>query len=265
MAFRRRVWIVAATLSAAIVLGGVVRPAHIAVVPATTTSVTRSASGHPISMAPVMHDNPAQRLFDDASRDEVCSRMSALAANAWQPGDAPVTPLESGDAERERLVGFCAKTLVSSEDDILSRMRAAATAGSADARRDVLEQKLRQDSEDVDALAADVLPDDMTAVSAYYAADVAALRSMALQPDAEAARLMAQLEEEGKLVERDPIEAASWQIFARLSAQRSLPRDEDLLRDPALDDFGDEDSAAAISLAKKLYSSMPPANTRIHP
>ncbi|WP_188795152.1 hypothetical protein [Dyella nitratireducens] len=129
----------------------------------------------------------------------------------------------------------------------------------------MLEQKLRQDSEDVDALAADVLPDDMTAVSAYYAADVAALRSMALQPDAEAARLMAQLEEEGKLVERDPIEAASWQIFARLSAQRSLPRDEDLLRDPALDDFGDEDSAAAISLAKKLYSSMPPANTRIHP
>lgn len=268
MFIRRRIWLVAATLSAAIVLVGIEHPARTVLAPALATRAPRFAPGHQMASrqkaAPVIQDNPASRLFDDARMDEVCSRISAQAAYELQPGEAPITASEPGGDEKERLNGFCAKKLISSDDEILSRMRDAASAGSAEARRHLLEQKLQQDSEDLDAIAADLSTDDMPAVRDYYADDVAALHSMALQPDAEAARLMAQLEDGGKLVERDPIEAASWQIFARISVERTLPADEDLLRDPALDDFGEEDSAAAIASAKTLYSSMLPANTRNH-
>lgn len=266
--FNRRLWLAAAASSAAIAFGGIVHSVRTDPEPAAVITATKFATGHQIvhrhAAAPVIHNDPASRLFDDANLDGVCSRIATQAAYESQPGEAPVTASEPDGAEKERLNRSCAKKMISSDDEILSRMRDAANAGSADAKRRVLEQKLQQDSEDLDAIASDLSPDDMPAVRAYYADDVTALHSMALQPDAEAARLMAQLEEEGKLVERDPIEAASWQMFARMSAQSALPADADLLRDPALEDFGDEDSAAAISLAKTLYSHMPPVNAGKH-
>ena len=264
---RRRLMLVAATLGAAIVLGGMMHPAHTALEPATAKT-PRFASGNQVilsqAVASVIYDDLASRLFDGANMDEVCSLISNQAAYESQPGEAPITVSEPDGAEQERLKEVCKKKLMSSDDDILSRMRDAASAGSMEAKRHLLEQNLQQDTEDVDAIAPDLSTDDMPAVRAYYADDVAALHGMALQPDAEAARLMAQLTEDGKLVERDPIKAASWQIFARISVERTLPSDEDLLRDPALEDFDDEDSAAAISFAKNLYSNMSSANTENH-
>jgi hypothetical protein len=50
--------------------------------------------------------------------------------------------------------------------------------------------------------------------------------------------------------------AVSWQLFARMPAQDRLPSEEDLLRDPALEDFGEAESASVIAQAKALYSHM---------
>ncbi|MFC3653269.1 hypothetical protein ACFONN_17035 [Dyella humi] len=265
---RHRLWWVAATLSTAVALSGVMHVTRDVPAPTATTSTPRFTPGNQTSLhqsiAPTIHSDPASHLFDSASMDELCSRISAQAVSESQPEAAPITASEPANAEQERLTAACAKKLASSDDEILSRMRDAANAGNAEAKRRVLEQKLQQDAEDVDAMGDDVSPDDMPAVYAYYADDVAALHDMALQPDAEAAGLMAQLIEDGKLVARDPIATASWQIYARISAQGTLPADEDLLRDPALEDFGEEDSAAAIALAKILYSSMSSANTGHH-
>jgi hypothetical protein len=262
--FNRRLWLVAAALSAAIAFVGIVHPVSTSLKPEAATPAPKFAAGHQIvhsrATDAIIHNDLESRLFDDANLDDVCSRIATQAAYESQPGEASITASEPSSTEKKQLSRVCAKKMISSDDEILSRMRDAANAGSVDAKRHVLEQKLQQDTEDLDAIASDLSPEDMPAVRAYYADDVTALHNMALQPDAEAARLMAQLEEDGKLVERDPVEAASWQIFARISAQSVLPADADLLRDPALEDFGDEDSAAAISLAKMLYSHMPPAN-----
>jgi hypothetical protein len=255
---RRNRWLVVATLSAAIAFVIAVHLTHGTPVSAATTSAL--LPGHqPLlrkGIASAMHDEPARQLFADANLDELCSRIAAQAAHESRLGEAPITAAEPANAEQQRLAGVCAKRLTSSDDNILSRVRDAANAGNTEAKRQMLEQKLQQDAEDVDAMGDDLLPDDMSAVYAYYADHVAALREMALQPDIQAANLMADLIQNGKLVERDPIAAAAWQLFARMSVQGTLPSDEDLLRDPALEELDEADSNAAIAQAKTLYSHM---------
>lgn len=258
MLIRHKRLLLVTLLAALIVLIGVLHLRHGRSAPAASEASQIAAGGRIIhhEIAAAIHDEKSIRLFKEADQDDVCSRISAQATYELQPGEKPVTAIEPDGAEKQRLKAVCANKLALSDDDILSRMHAAADAGSADARRHLLEERLEQDSADLDAISAELLPSDMPAIHTYYAGDVNALYSMALQPDAEAAGAMAQLEETGALVEQSPIKAAAWQIFARISALHALPSDEELLRDPALDDFGDDDSAAAISFAKTLYLSM---------
>jgi len=136
--FNRRLWLVAAALSAAIAFVGILHPVSTSLKPAAATPAPKFAAGHRIvhshATDPIIHNDPASRLFDDANLDDVCSRMATQPAYESQPGEAPVTASEPGVAGKEQLSRICAKKMISSDDEILSRMRDAANGRSRSIR-----------------------------------------------------------------------------------------------------------------------------------
>ncbi len=190
----------------------------------------------------------ADRLDADARDAAVCrqlvrERSDPAAASTVAPGE----PVRSG----HQTAAACASRPESSDDDITSRLHMAAAAGSLDAQRTLLIEQLHQDESDVDALAAegDV---DQDAVRGYFDRDIRALREMALRGDSVAARMMASLLIDGRLVGRDTVAAAAWEIMAERDEGAPLPPEDILRRDPALEELNDVERDAALATVQQL-------------
>lgn len=191
------------------------------------------------------------RAEADATTGLLCRQLARQQADT--AGDAGTDHDEPGEPRR-RWIATCANQPIASDDDVDTLLRTAADAGSPRARRELLEARLRQDEQDTDAVTPGLPDPDRASVRAYYADDVQAIRELALKGDTEAANVMAQLADDGRLVDGDPIAAAAWRLFASALAAPSLPGDATLSTDPALDDFGDRERAMAVAQAKDLYA-----------
>lgn len=198
-------------------------------------------------------DATAAKAESEAAVDRMClmaARQRAEDGDRDKAGTGRDEPIES----RRTLAATCAARPMPSDDAVDALLRTAAAAGSAGAKRALLEAKLQQDEQDTDAVASGLSASDRATVRAYYADDVQALREMALHGDLQAAGQMADLAENGRLVEHDTVAAAAWRLYASATATGSLPGDHILSTDPALDDFGDRDRATAVAAAKDLYA-----------
>lgn len=221
------------------------------------TATRPVAEDHAPVMTDPWHANAMDATATKAESEAAVDRLCLMAARQ-QAEDRDGNDIRTGQDEptesRRRLAATCATRPMPSDDDVDALLRSAAAAGNPGAKRALLEAKLQQDEQDTDAVAAGLSVSDRAAIRAYYADDVQALRELALHGDLQAAGQMAHLAEDGRLVEQDIVAAAAWRLYASASAAGSLPGDDILSTDPALDDFGDRDRAMAVAAAKDLYA-----------
>ena len=226
-------------------------PAHASTAAQPLTEIRSPARTDPRQASTL--DATAAKAESEAAVDRLCL-MAARQRAEDRDGNDVRTGHDEPTESRRRLAATCASRPMPSDDDVDALLRTAAAAGSPGAKRALLEAKLQQDEQDTDAVAAGLSVSDRATIRAYYAGDVQALRELALHGDLQAAAQMAHLAEDGRLVEQDIVTAAAWRIYASATAAGSLPGDDILSTDPALDDFGDRDRAMALAAAKDLYA-----------
>ncbi|WP_285404618.1 hypothetical protein [Luteibacter sp. ME-Dv--P-043b] len=194
----------------------------------------------------------AQRVYADTERLAVCQAIANQSAD-----DA--VPVETPEPAARRVVEGCRAHLAASNADIVSRLQSAADAGSQAASLDLAQRRIDSDAADLDAVKVDVSPEELAMLRERYAADVRALSDLALHGDAAAARQFAELQSAGTLLPPDPVRAAGWQLYASMIDQSGTLADTDLIRDPALDDLGQDDALAAVAYAHALQGAANPS------
>lgn len=165
-------------------------------------------------------------LYADARDAAVCRQIRR---ESNEPTSATTVAPGEPAGSWHRISAACASRPDPTDGDVTSRLRTAATAGSIDAQRALVINQVYQDEADVDAVMTESTV-DQEKVHNYYDPDVQALRTLGLRGDRVAAHVMANVLENGKLVERDAAMAAAWKIVADQGAEQAMPNDEVLQR-----------------------------------